>query len=144
MKTLKQILEARIKLGTKKSDGNIEGFFDDYHKTTDEHPFDGHVRLQGLVGTELSSAGDHVHMHDIVNYGEGGQGHGTDALNHIKSLADKHGIEIRGQAKAYSQNPKHITKTKNLVGWYKKQGFTVGKGNVDDGYPISYKGKKPE
>lgn len=143
MKTFKQyISEAKIKIGGNKPNDHIKKFFDDYHATTQSHPFDNHVRLQGMVGTELSSGIDHVHMHDIVNYGEGKKGQGTAALRHIQNLANKHGVEIRGHAKAYSRESKHVRDTEKLVGWYKKHGFEIGQGDPDDGYPISYKGKK--
>jgi len=143
MKTFREyITEDKIKLGTKKPSGNVDGFFKDLYDSTQEHPFNSRERLYGMVGIHASPSGGGVHLHDIVNYGESGQGHGTRTLQHLKSLADKHGITISGIAKAYSNNPKHITKTKALVGWYKKHGFEAGSGNKDDGYPISYKGKK--
>lgn len=145
MKTFKQhIKEARLKLGAKKSGGNVDGFFNDLDKTTQPHPFDDRQRLHGMVGIHASPFEGGVHLHDIVNYGEAKRGHGTRTLEYLKSLADKHGVEISGTAKAYSNRPNHITKTKKLTDWYGKHGFQIGKGNKDDGYPISYKGKKAE
>jgi hypothetical protein len=142
MKTFKQHLnEAKIKIEAKKS-GNVDDFFKDLDASTQSHPFDDRQRLHGMVGIHASPFEGGVHLHDIVNYGEAKQGNGTSALEHLKSLADTHGVEISGTAKAYSNHPKHITKTKQLVGWYKKHGFKIGHGSAEDGYEVSYKGTK--
>jgi hypothetical protein len=144
MLTFKQYLNevVKLRLGKKSGGGNIDGFLDDYHDSTKPHPFDSHTRLHGMVGVELSRASDHVHVHDIRNYGEAKKGHGTHTLKHLTSLADKHGVELRGIAKAYSKSKDHVRSTAKLKGWYQKHGFGVERGNKDDGYDISYKGKK--
>lgn len=128
-----------LNLGNKNKK-NTDAFMDDWHKSTQEHPFNHRARIHGGTSVELSPFEGEIHLSDIMSHAPG-KGHGTNTLNHLKSLADKHGVTLSGTAKAYSNRKEHITKTSQLTKWYKKHGFTTGLGNKDDGYDIKYKGK---
>jgi hypothetical protein len=120
-----------------------EDFMDELHDTTDEHPFNGHERLyKGKATVHASRDGpNEVHLHDIRSFEPGA---GSELVDHLKSLADKHGVTISGTAKAYSKTSKYPMNSKQLSGWYKKRGFNVARGNADDGYGISYEPKKSD
>lgn len=145
MKTYKEFIKEAmvVKIGGKTSETSkkLDRFMDDYYDSTSEHPFDGRARIHGDSATsELSSAFGEIHMHDIRALRPGG---GHEALEQIKSLADKHGVEISGTAKAYGRSAKYPMNSKQLAGYYKKRGFEVGSGD-SDGYPIRYKPKAKE
>lgn len=145
MKSFKQIIEMeRIKLtgkfgGTKPS----EEFMDELHDTTSEHPFDEKSRVFGNhASLHISRDGSSsVRLHDIRSLHPGG---GSKALDHIKALADKHGVTISGHAKAYSKSSKYPMSTKELGGYYKKRGFSVGPRDEYGSHPIEYTPKKTE
>lgn len=145
MKTFKQFLEeTRIKLtGNFNSSRSSEDFIDELQDTTSEHPFEERSRIFNDHATlHVSRNGSSsVHLHDIRALHPGG---GSKALEHLKSLADKHGVTIGGSAKAYSTSSKYPMTTKQLAGYYKKRGFSLGRGNNDDGYPIKYVPKKKQ
>lgn len=119
--------------------GNSDAFMDELHDTTSEHPFDSRARIFNNASLEVSRSGPSaVHLHDIRALSPGG---GHEAIEHLKSLADKHGVSIEGGAKAYAQSSKYPMNSKQLAGWYKKRGFKVGDGDEYDGYDVSYKPK---
>lgn len=126
-----------IKL-TKKTSGATDKFMSDVYATTDEHPFSSRERIHNGEATfEVSPHEGAIHISDIRSL-KPKSGAGTRALNHLKSLADKHGVELKGDAKAYHNNKEYMN-TKQLKGWYSKNGFKVGRGDDYDGHPISYK-----
>lgn len=144
MKTFKQFLEetVRIKLtGKFGSSRPSEDFVDELEDTTSEHPFEERSRIFGDHATlHVSRDGpSSIRLHDIRALQPGG---GTKALEHLKSLADKHGVAINGSAKAYTKSSKYPMSSKQLAGYYKRRGFSVGQGNSDDGYQIKYAPKK--
>lgn len=116
----------------------VADFLDDLRAHTSPHPMN-HTVLYGSVGLDVSKWGDGVHLGDIVNYGEAGKGHGTEALRLLTQLADKHGVTITGVAKAYSDKAGHIQDTNRLAQWYEKNGFTTDEGFDDYGFDIEYK-----
>jgi len=145
MKSFKEFIKEAmvIKIGGKTSETSkkLDRFMDDYYDSTSDHPFDDRSRIHGNSATsELSSAFGKIHMHDIRALTPGG---GHEALEHIKRLADKHGVEITGTAKAYNRSAKYPMNSNQLAGYYKKRGFEVGSGD-SDGYPIRYKPKSKE
>jgi hypothetical protein len=115
-----------------------EAFMEELFATTAAHPFDARVSMIGMVGVDVSPFDGAIHLGDIRNYGPPRQGAGTEALNQLKALADKYGVTITGTAKVYDQRAGYISKAKDLVAWYKKNGFEVGRGNARDGYEITY------
>jgi t-SNARE complex subunit (syntaxin) len=131
------IYEAVIKLGGA-SDG-AKNFMDELHSTTEAHPWDPRIRIiNGNVTVEASKIGNTIHLHDIVSHAPR-SGAGTKALNHLKALADKHGVELEGVAKGYTDEGGRISSSNRLKKWYIKNGFTASYGSAEDGYDISYK-----
>ena len=132
MKTFKQFINE----GKKQKDD----FMDDYYASTSEHPFDHRSRIHNNAATlELSRVGSRVRMHDVRALAPGG---GKDAIEHVKRLADKHGVEIEGTAKAYTKSKQYPMSTKQLADYYKRRGFSVSHGSATDGYNIRYIPKK--
>ena len=141
MLTFKQfMLEMKITLNKRNSSKTV-AFMRDYHSSTSDHPFDNRSRLYGNATLEVSPIEDNIHLHDIRSF-EPGAGH--KAIEHIKSLANKHDVKIAGIAKAYGQSKKYPMSSKQLSNWYSKRGFNVGRGNTDDGYSVSYKPRNKE
>ena len=120
-----------------------DDFMDELHDTTDEHPFNDRERLyKGKATIHASRNGsDEVHLHDIRSFEPGA---GSELVDHIKSLADKHGVTLSGTAKAYSKSSKYPMNSKQLSGWYKKRGFAVGHAHGDGSYDVSYEPKKSD
>jgi hypothetical protein len=142
MKTFKKFLEEStvIKLRGFSGPDRSESFMNDLESSTEEHPFDHNARVYNKkASVKVSPRGrGAVHMHDVRAIEPGG---GSEALEHLKSLADKHNVEIHGIAKAYSISDKYPMNSKNLAKYYKKRRFKVGEGNKYDGYPIRYEPK---
>lgn len=132
-----QIYESVIKLAG--SSNAAKNFMDELRSTTEAHPWNPRTRIiNGNVSVEASAVGDRIHLHDIVSHAPR-SGAGTAALNHLKSLADKHGVELEGVAKAYTDEGGRISSSKRLKKWYTKHGFTASYGDDEEGYDISYK-----
>ena len=127
--------------GPKKTDA----FLDDLHATTQEHPFNPRVRLvNGNVGVHVSPTSDgKIHIHDIMSY-EPNSGAGTKALEHLKSLADKHNVPLEGIASGYTSEGGRIGSSSRLKKWYTKHGFSASDGSEDDGYDIHYQPKRQD
>ena len=115
-----------------------EAFMEDLYATTPAHPFNGRVSMFGMVGVEASAFNGEIHLSDIRNYGPPRKGAATAALTKLKDMADKHGVKITGSAKVYDKREGYVGKTKDLVEWYKKNGFKIGRGSESEGYDISY------
>lgn len=131
------LFEADLKLGGKNP--AAEAFMDDLFQMGQAHPFErGMVLINGVVGVRARPFQGEIHLSDIVTYLDTGQGKGTEALQALKGLADKHGVAIEGIAKAYSQNPEHIQDSQRLAQWYKKHGFEIGDGDPEEGFEIRY------
>jgi hypothetical protein len=121
--------------------GQVDKFMSDLHATTKENPFNSRVRVfNGNVGVHVSPMRNSVHIHDISSY-EPKSGAGTEALQHLTSLADKHDVRLVGTAKAYTSEGGRIGTSKRLKKWYTKHGFTADHGDEDDGYDIRYQPK---
>lgn len=138
---------ARVKLrgfGKKDNQGDSEDFIEDLFDIAEPHPMNDRMVMLGPVGIHVSKQGNNaVHLHDIVTFDEAMSGKGTRALQVLTKLADKHGIEIHGMAKAYSNNSDHIQDTERLTQWYLKHGFELLDGECIDpdyGCEIVYKG----
>jgi hypothetical protein len=118
--------------------GDLDGFLDELHKTTQPHPFNRSEVLYGSIGLDVSKFGGQIHLGDIVNYGDKGAGHGTNALRMLINMADKYKVSISGTAKAYSNVDGHIQDTNQLAKWYEKHGFLITGGYEEDGFDIVY------
>ena len=146
MKNFKSFVgEAAIKLRGFSPSGapkHTDKFMDDLETTTQDHPFNHRVRIvNGNVGVHVSPTSDgNIHIHDIMSY-EPRSGAGTKALEHLKSLSDKHNVPLEGTASGYTSEGGRIGSSKRLKKWYTKHGFTASDGSEDDGYDIHYKPK---
>ena len=119
------ITEVRIQLRGRGNydDTNAKAFMDDLHNNHDIHPFDPDQHIIHNTVVHASKDGHQVHIHDLRTL-DPDKGNGTKALKHLTAMADKHGVKLNLHAKAYSKQPEHVTKTHQLVSWYKKHGFT--------------------
>lgn len=121
-----------IKLSPRGSE-KTKAFIDEFWSKTDPHPTRHNRRAYRSVSLDIYPIhSGKIWLADIMVMTDGGEGEGTRALKFLMSLADKHGVEIEGEAKAYSNREGHITKLKDLLTWYRKNGFSVS------GKKISY------
>lgn len=116
-------------------------FIDDLHASSKPHPLNNNARIVGDAVVHVSGGGDGVRLHDIHTLNPK-SGAGTEALSHLKSLADRHNVPIHGLAKAYDKDKSKITSTNKLKSWYEKHGFKTHKGDSKEGYHITYRPKR--
>ena len=114
-------------------------FMNEYREDTWDHPLDNRTRLlntktgldprSDFATLELSRNGDDgVHVNSIMAL-EKGRGQGRQALQYLTNLADKHGVDLHGTAKAFGRD--HGLNTAQLKAWYKRNGFQVDRsGNM--------------
>jgi hypothetical protein len=143
MKNFKHfVTEAVLKLKGAASPDKTNKFMDDLISTTKDHPFNHRVRIiNDNVGVHVSPTYEgNIHIHDIRSY-DPKSGAGTKALEHLKSLSDKHKVPLEGTASAYTSEGGRIGSSRRLKKWYTKHGFTASRGNEDDGYDIHYQPK---
>jgi hypothetical protein len=128
-------------LSSAKKSPDTKGFMKEFTESTGDHPFDNYSRILGRTTVELSPFGkDTIHLSDIRSL-EPKSGAGTEAIKYLTELADAYNVKIQGDAKAYLNDKKYVTSSKKLADWYKKNGFKIGRGNEDEGYPITYSPK---
>lgn len=132
-------------LDTSSDKSLLDAFLDDYYAQSKDHPFDSRSRIvNNNSSMELSKFNGAIHISDVRSLAPK-SGAGTAALTFLKELADKHSVRLEGTAKAYDHGRGgHINSTSKLKAWYKKNGFTVGKGSMSDGYAVSYTPKKSD
>jgi hypothetical protein len=136
------ITEALV-LGLKKSvpeDCPSMKFMAAYKENTQTHPMlpaNERLFIDTMVVTDISlSLRDRetsVHLGNIRVAGKAGGGNGSKTLAQICAWADEFGVTIEGTAKTYTDTG---LKLKDLISWYKRNGFSVSKGNARDGYDI--------
>jgi GNAT superfamily N-acetyltransferase len=108
-------------------------FMNEYKEDTWDHPLDSRTRLlntktgldprDDFATLELSKYGDNgVHVHSIMAL-EKGRGQGRQALQYLTNLADKHGVDLHGSAKAFGRSSG--LNTTKLKAWYRRNGFQV-------------------
>jgi hypothetical protein len=109
------------------SDSNkIDSFLNDYHKSTEAHPWDNKTRLvNGEAALQVSPQDGQIHIHDILSfapatYNNQGLGGGSKALRLLTNLADKHGVELNLTPQAYSNKG---LSDEQLHAWYSRHGF---------------------
>jgi len=107
----------------------VDKFMDDYHATTQAHPWDNHTRILHNTMVKAYPHGEEIHLSDIQTMAPK-SGAGTKALEHLKSLADKHGVAISGAAVPYAKDKKYITTKKTLNKFYADRGFAVKGENI--------------
>lgn len=120
--------EAVLKLGSAKpkTADNVHNFMKDYHASTSQHPFADRERVHGDFATsEISPDKDGIWLSDIRSL-KPGSGAGSRAIEHIRSLADRHGVPIRGVSKAYHSDKRYLKQGK-LNDFYKKRGFKISR-----------------
>lgn len=128
----------RIKLGSKVNRPDWDSIMDEIYSGSQEHPFSSSERVFDNRATfHAYPVGDELHLSDIRSL-QPNSGAGTDTLNYLKAIADKHGVPITGTAKTYHSGDKYIQDTERLADWYRKRGFEVGEGYPEDGYEIRY------
>ena len=124
--------------GDKKKDGNLEVFMKEFYDISQGHPFNDRARILNDTVFEIRPLWGEIHISDIQAI-EPRRGMATAAVKSLMALADKHGVVLSGTASAYARpGTDYISKTSDLVKWYKKLGFKVGRGDKDSGYEIRY------
>jgi len=126
-----------IRLSSPKPSRRIDDFLDEFWKISDPHPFSSSTRILHNASIKLYPVSNKIHLEDIKSLLPN-SGSGTKAMKRLISLADKHSVVIEGFAKAYSDDERYITNTNELVRWYKKLGFWIGK-RYNDGVEIEYR-----
>jgi hypothetical protein len=127
---LRQLTEVRIKLGQGRKNHTTE-FIADFFDMTSEHPFNSKARIYKNSVIEIYPLGENIHISDIMSLSPK-SGAGTDAINMLTLLSDKHRVKLELTAKAYHKDKKFVTNTEDLVRWYKKLGFYVDDEFIDD------------
>lgn len=108
-------------------DTNLDHFMKEFYELTYPNPMERGARIvDDNVSVTLVPWQNRAHLSDINTFGNRGEGRGTKALNLLKSLADKHGVEIEGIAATYSKRDTGPQNNQELRAWYKKNGFQVG------------------
>lgn len=64
-----------------------------------------------------------------------GKGYGSAALDWLCALADKHQVRLCGIIEPFVPNPP--LDTRQLADWYKRHGFTIGKGFYIERIPLT-------
>jgi hypothetical protein len=122
------------KSGASTVDSPAQKMMSEYKDDTWNHPWDNRSRLlntktgldpgEDFAQISMSPSGsDSVHVHEIHAL-EKGRGQGSQALNYLKNLADKHSVTMEGVAKQIGSRG---LKTKDLKSWYKRHGFSVNR-----------------
>jgi len=115
---------------------NTDAFMRDYHDATTTGP--DRTRFYGTVNLTVYPFNGKIRLSNIVSVGDKSKGAGTQALNFLKDLADRHDVSIVGTAKAYSQSDEHIQDSSRLRQWYTKHGMTDTGGDDTDGFDMKY------
>jgi hypothetical protein len=122
-----------VRLGAgRRRDPNLPAnkFIKDFNDSTLDHPFDERSRLlntktgldpnEDFASIELSKFGDDgIHVSSIMATRKG-RGQGSQALQYLKNLADKHGVSLHGAASQFGSSG---LSTNELKQWYKRHGF---------------------
>lgn len=108
-----------IKLGSNPAKEKLQAFMAEYEENTGEHPLDRGARLLSNASIEVSSFDGMIHISDVRALTPQ-QGGGTEAMNFLCDLADKHGVKMHLTAKAYSEGR---MSTAQLKDWYERFDF---------------------
>jgi hypothetical protein len=132
----------RIKLRSHDNRPDWDKIMSDIDSQTNPHPFSDRERVFNNRSTfEIRPFENSLHLGDIRAL-QPNQGAGTELLDFLKGIADKHGVPITGTAKAYHSGPGYIADTDKLADWYRRRGFEIGDGYPEDGYDIIYNPRK--
>lgn len=132
--------ELPIRLSTS-NHSRIENFMNDWRSTSYDHPFGGGKRIIHNTSVLLYPSGDHIHISDMQALIPR-QGNGKLALNHLTSLANKHGVALKLTAMPYSNQKEHIRNEKTLKKFYVKSGFQQDSAPYSSDDELEYKPKK--
>lgn len=140
------ISEGVIRLGgrSKDPDSPTEKFMVEYREGTISHAMlPGQIRLLSFSAEDFVmldvrpsfDSDNEVHLSDInTNVGRG-KGLGSKALKWLCDLADKHGVVIEGDSKAYMAGTPGTLKQKDLSAWYTRYGFKVARDGAMERQP---------
>lgn len=132
----------RIKLRSHDNRPDWDKIMRDIDSQTNPHPFSDRERVFNNRSTfEIRPFENSLHLGDIRAL-QPNQGAGTELLDFLKGIADKHGVPITGTAKAYHSGSGYIADTDKLADWYRRRGFEIGDGYPEDGYDIIYNPRK--
>jgi len=115
-----------------------DAFMSEYEDDTHPHPFMQNARFLNTetgqpkgsdfamleMRPEAFEETPTVHLNSIMAM-QPRSGQGTQALEYVKQLADKHGVTLRGYAKQFGRDTKTTMSTPLLKKWYAKHGFDV-------------------
>jgi len=104
----------------------LKVFMRDFWNQTQPHPFVKYisqfsVRNVPVVDFQVGHREGHIWLENIHSWQEG-HGYGSMALDWFCALADKHGVEIRGEI--YPPQGGKLS-VEELTAWYQRHGFTV-------------------
>ena len=122
------------KSGASTVDSPAQKMMSEYKDDTWDHPFDSRSRLlntqtgldprSDFAEIEMGKSGDdEIHVNSIKALTKR-RGQGTQALQYLKNLADKHGVTLTGYAKPYGSGGMNA---KDLKDWYKRHGFSINR-----------------
>lgn len=120
-----------IMLGSNPAKAKCMAALDEWHEITHEHPLNRSARLTDNAAVEVSYFDGALHLSDVAAIGVPRSGGGTQALQMLCDLADKHGVKITLTAKAYTEN--HMS-TRQLKKWYERFGFHEDEDSFGDEY----------
>jgi len=104
-------------------------FTRDFQSLTDASAVHGERIYSQTAAIDLHAFGGAIWLRGIRTF-ERGRGHASVALDWLCSLADKHGVVIRGEAKPYNTaliDDVQLTAldAAQLTTWYERRGFEV-------------------
>jgi hypothetical protein len=122
-----------IKLRGPGDPGKLKNFMDEFHKDTHPHPFGNRERFlntdtglppgEDFATVEASPFDEKIHVSSVSALSKR-RGQGTQALQYLKNLSDKHSVPLSLDPVAYGQGGMN---DKQLEKWYGGHGF-----NYDD------------
>lgn len=115
-------------------EGRLKAFMQDLWDHTHAHPFMRGTRITENSVIEARPFSGSIRIQSIQTL-QPRSGGGTEAMNLLCALADKHNVPLTGTAKKFGTEKDYMT-TAQLAKWYQRFGFTVGRGSAREGYDI--------
>lgn len=119
-----------IKLRGSGDPGKLKNFMDEFHKDTHPHPFGNRERFlntdtglppgEDFATVEASPFDEKIHVSSVSALSKR-RGQGTQALQYLKDLSDKHNVPLSLDPVAYGQGGMN---DKQLEKWYGGHGFS--------------------
>ncbi len=137
---LDMLAEGVLKLGLStvkpeaQDDSPTGRYMKDYYDQTQPHPLDRSQRIHGggadFAMSEVRPVGDRIHI-SWLQAAESGKGLGSQALKHLTSLADKHGVDMDLSPVRPAGMRGPGLSNKGLRSWYGRHGFKSERGATD-------------